>query len=199
MHHTPLSHQLQCTLSKAVGGSVHVPMQLLPVVGDTFHASTKFAIYALRAFLVLFPYGSVGTSPLWHLAVFRYFCMSIRHPSSRAALWHLKACFSARHMPLTGAEGARGRPPPLRRTEPYPMIWGFRWAMLPARTLSAAHSEAHPALFDRGFAGHDVAHDETRTGRRIQAGEQVERFRSVYIPVARNRDAFPTGNGPCND
>jgi len=51
---------------------------------------------------------------------------------------------------------------------------------MPIRSGSVlfAHMQVHAFTFDREFASGDVIHDETRTGRRIQAGEQSKSFRS---------------------
>lgn len=57
----------------------------------------------------------------------------------------------------------------------------------------------HIFPFDRGSLERDIVYDEPSTGRRIQDGDQVEKFRSVYAPFARIDDKLSIAGDRCDD
>jgi hypothetical protein len=59
-------------------------------------------------------------------------------------------------------------------------ITRFIWDILPGEQYIRSKSTHMLYRFGRESWEHDVLHDDTGTGGKIQARENVERFRSVY-------------------
>jgi len=57
---------------------------------------------------------------------------------------------------------------------------------------------AYALPFDRGVLERDFDHDETSSRGKIQAGEQVEKNRSVYDSFSQSGDAFSFAGNRCD-
>jgi hypothetical protein len=183
--------QLRFQQSKGVDGSSFVPLMLLSAVVNVIHADAVVAICtALAIFTILFVQ-SFGASCAAVSFEYGLAFLNGRHTATSN-----ERCTEARqrllHLSLRARDAYRRLPSmPISRSLPGTVLYdhGACSGRYPSRVRRPLHVQAHAVPFDRGFAEYDVLYDESNNRREIQAGEQVEIFRSVYAPFAHIRDA----------